>query len=159
MFNVNKALVFASVLCVFVEGGCPPGWLSHASSCYLFSHDTEEWIGALNICRELGGQLIEIEDADEDNYILSQARNINKSFWIALSDLQLEGTWVWMNSKAQLVQGAYSNWRPGQPDNSGGDENCANLEDSFHMKWNDLSCHTVQNYICERPNEDTDIVG
>ena len=55
-----------------------------------------------------------------------------------------------MNSKIPLVKGDYTHWEGGQPDNSDGDENCVNLEENFNMLWNDMSCHTLQNYICER---------
>ncbi|XP_045191039.2 perlucin-like [Mercenaria mercenaria] len=158
MFNVN-AFVFVSIFCASVESGCPPGWVSHASSCYHFSHDTEEWIGAVDICRELGGQLVEIEDAAEDQFILSQARKRGDSFWIALSDIQKEGTWVWMNSKTPLAPGDYTHWENGQPDNDDGDENCVNLEDNFNNLWNDFPCHEIINYICERPNEDASLFG
>jgi hypothetical protein len=72
------------------------------------------------------------------------------SYWIGLSDIQEEGTWVWMSSKIPLVPGDYTNWESGQPDNDDDDENCVNLEENFNMLWNDLACHTVQNYICER---------
>ncbi|XP_060593245.1 perlucin-like protein [Ruditapes philippinarum] len=159
MFSPLIIFVLLAVGYGWVECACPHGWILHGKSCYHFSHDTEEWIGALAVCRELGGQLVEIEDAAEDNFIISEARRRQNSYWIGLSDIQEEGTWVWMNSKIPLVPGDYTNWESGQPDNDDDDENCVNLEENFNMLWNDLACHTVQNYICERLAQNLDIVG
>ncbi|XP_060593243.1 perlucin-like [Ruditapes philippinarum] len=159
MFSSLLLLLILAASYTFVECACPHGWILHGKSCYHFSHDTEEWIGALAVCRELGGQLVEIEDADEDTFIIHEARRHHKSYWIGLSDIQVEGTWVWMSSKIPLVPGDYKNWARGQPDNHKGNENCVNLEEDFGTLWNDLSCHIFQNYICERLAQDLDIVG
>lgn len=59
---------------------------------------------------------------------------------------------MWANSKKELTSTGYSNWQQGQPDNNDGVENCVNLEDTFHWRWNDLSCRINQNYVCEMPN-------
>ncbi|XP_045191059.2 perlucin-like protein [Mercenaria mercenaria] len=151
----NRIFVFLS-LCCYEAFSCPDGWSTHQSSCYHFSHDKEAWANAVTICKILGGHLVEIEDAVENQYLVSQAQLQDKSYWIGLNDLQEEGTWVWVNSNAP---GTYTNWSKGQPDNAAHNENCAQIKQPYNFLWNDSQCYTLLNYICEKATEDSEIVG
>ncbi|XP_053407988.1 perlucin-like protein [Mercenaria mercenaria] len=152
---LSRTLAFALLYC-YRAFGCPNGWMTHDSSCYHFSHDTEEWASAVAICKILGGHLVEIDDATENLYLVSQAKLLNKSFWIGLNDLQEENSWVWVNSNTPA---SYTHWHPGQPDNGASNENCAHLYPGFSFSWNDKQCYTHYNYICEKAAEGSEIVG
>lgn len=52
----------------------------------------------------------------------------------------------WTN-KANVV---FSNWISGQPDDDGGDEDCAAL--CLNGQWNDYPCTRLLNTICEKDN-------
>nr|ANG56319.1 C-type lectin [Meretrix meretrix] len=142
-----------SIACV-----CPNGWLRHESSCYHFSHDTEDWPGAVVMCEKMGGNLLEIDGPLEGQYITSQVKLFNKAYWIGLSDVMEEGTWMWMGSNNPLEPGSYSNWLPGQPSNSQNNENCADVWPTTGQ-WNDGQCHVPHNYICEKFDGQTEIIG
>lgn len=45
-------------------------------------------------------------------------------------------------------QVSYSNWNPGEPNDSGG-EDCVHLLESTH-KWNDMNCARNLSYICQK---------
>lgn len=47
-------------------------------------------------------------------------------------------------------QVSYSNWNPGEPNDSGG-EDCVHLLESTH-KWNDINCARNHSYICQKGN-------
>ncbi|KAL4231020.1 mannose binding [Mactra antiquata] len=153
------------LMIVAVATCCKTGWLTNGNSCYFFSHDTENWIGALQLCRELGGKLVEIETEAENTFIKSQESQFVKDrFWIALSDVEIENTWIWMNSKVPLSTTGFSDWFPGQPDNNKLDQNCA----SFHLNktsgntvwhWDDVPCMGRNHYICEALDSPGNIVG
>ncbi|XP_045191034.1 perlucin-like protein [Mercenaria mercenaria] len=145
--------LFANALC------CPSGWMTHGSSCYHFSHDTEDWIGALQFCRELKGQLVEINDASENTFLEAEVKLRKNSFWIALSDVEEESTWIWMNSRQPLRSSSFNDWIPGQPDNYGADENCACIYSQANYQWNDYPCHENIHYICEMADDSTEVVG
>ncbi|XP_045191061.2 perlucin-like protein [Mercenaria mercenaria] len=152
---LNWIVLILSLL--FYEAfSCPDGWSAQQSSCYHFSHDKEAWANAVTICQVLGGHVVEIEDATENQYLVSQAKIANTSFWIGLNDLQEEGTWAWVNSKAAA---SYTNWAKGQPDNDVRNENCALITKGFNFLWNDAQCYSLQKYICEKTAENTMIVG
>ncbi|XP_060597514.1 perlucin-like protein [Ruditapes philippinarum] len=90
------------------EGGCPTGFVTHGASCYHFSHDTESWIGAMNTCRELDSHLVEINDESENKFLELSAKLLKTVYWIALSDIREEGTWVWMNSHETLTSTSFT---------------------------------------------------
>jgi hypothetical protein len=62
-----------------------------------------------------------------------------------LNDLKEEGVWVWMGSKSPA---SYFNWRAGEPNNVGNNENCV-VMDKGKEQWVDGPCHNVLPYICE----------
>ena len=75
-----------------------------------------------------------------------------EAYWIGLSDVMEEGSWVWMISNTPIESGVYTNWSPGQPDNIQNDENCAEIWPT-NGQWNDGQCHVPHHYICEKADE------
>ena len=65
-------------------------------------------------------------------------------YWVGAADSINEREWIWMTSKTPM---AYKDWLPGQPTNSGGNENCMMINYSGH--WNDAPCKSPYNYVCE----------
>ena len=71
-------------------------------------------------------------------------RNIAGSVWIGISR-------DWEN-KFHTVCGmkpTFTNWRKGEPNDSGGNENCAEIVMQWNGKWNDQSCHDTRAYVCQ----------
>ena len=57
------------------------------------------------------------------------------------------GRWRWISGPTSKL---FTNWHPGEPNNSG-DEDCAVMYPSrYSFKWNDAGCSTVYNFICEK---------
>ncbi|XP_045207896.2 C-type lectin domain family 4 member M-like [Mercenaria mercenaria] len=158
MYN-NNFLLF--VFCLWISSSsssCPNGWTRHDASCYHFSHDTESMPVAAIVCQQMGGLLAEIESPEEGGFLSAQAKSLNHDFWIALSDIQEEGIWLWYGSKTPLATTGYKNWANHEPDNYNGDENCALLGKSAGQWW-DNPCHNFKRYICEKTDEPGEIVG
>ena len=69
---------------------------------------------------KLGGHLVTINDAAENQWLVDQYYGSTKlsesletpSIWIGLNDLAIESSWVWSSGEILL----YSNWAPGEPD-------------------------------------------
>ncbi|HYE61012.1 MAG TPA: lectin-like protein [Phycisphaerales bacterium] len=98
----------------------------------------------------LGGSIVTINDADENEWVRANMANYNgvpRRLWIGLTDENAEGTYEWMNGEPVT----YTNWQlsTAQPDNHLG-RDAVNGEDYVEMitpalgEWNDQpSCCNV----------------
>ncbi len=85
-----------------------------------------------------GANLISVQSAAENADLLQALSNqgyAGQVIWIGFTDAALEGTFVWYDSAPVT----YSNWAPGEPNNSGGNENCTQIYPDG--TWNDLNCN------------------
>ena len=58
-------------------------------------------------------------------------------YWIDYTDISKEGKWVSFSTG----ENAFSSWHKGQPDNAGGNQDCAiNNYASQRGYWDDVSC-------------------
>lgn len=99
------------------------------------------WSDAASVARSLGGFLVTIDDADEDQWIFDTFAVNNETtrhLWIGLSDYQNEGDYRWHDG----TPFTYRNWGDGQP-GSGDDEDYVhitgtNMGSIEPASWNDL---------------------
>ena len=70
------------------------------------------------------------------------------AMWIGANDKHREGTMVWVSDKTYVSRG-FSNWYPGEPNNSGRSEDCVQLWYDHGYKWNDASCSRQLGFICK----------
>ena len=132
---------------------CPEGWISLSTGCYHIIGGRMSWENAWRQCREMDAKLVEIESEIENTALAEFAKNgFPRHFWIGLRPNE-EGRWAWY-IKDNLV---YQAWNRDEPDNGGGDENCAALltsrnYDTYHGKWGDFDCSddsAISGAICE----------
>ena len=78
--------------------------------------------------------------------ILEKLVQNNRRAYFGLQDLQIEGQFKWTD---ETSLGSYTSWGPGQPTMSFEDKNedCVIME--IGGNWNDISCDTVLNFICQ----------
>ncbi|XP_052320890.1 CD209 antigen-like protein C isoform X2 [Oncorhynchus keta] len=126
---------------------CPEGWQKFESSWYFLSETTEKtWEKSRKDCLERGADLVIINSDKEQTFLF----NLNKGVWIGLTDSVKEGTWKWVDG-TPLTTGY---WYYPCPDNAGPTQNedCVEIRnDQLPLKaWNDLSCDSQLNWICEK---------
>jgi LruC domain-containing protein len=103
------------------------------------------WRAAETSCQLCRGNLVTINGAGELNLLgAAFASTLPDTPWIGLNDLAVEGTFVWSSGAALTL----SNWTPGEPNNAGGNEDCAHLNPNG--TWNDANCAASRPGICER---------
>uniref|UniRef100_A0A672FLE1 C-type lectin domain-containing protein n=1 Tax=Salarias fasciatus TaxID=181472 RepID=A0A672FLE1_SALFA len=122
---------------------CPSGWKQFKVSCYFISDQRGSWDEGREDCKQRGADLVVIEGSEEMNFLAKK-----KDSWIGLNDREQEGTWKWVNG-APLT---FTFWDDNQPDNWNRNsehprEDCVHI--SHSLKWNDLSCISSQQWICE----------
>ncbi len=88
------------------------------------------WTQAQANAASLGGNLVTINDADEDKFVWNSLRT---SGWIGLTDKDSEGRW--RSPIGEEIR--YSNWAPGEPNNAGNTQHYAWYWDSYPGRWDD----------------------
>jgi hypothetical protein len=131
----------------------PPAAAAHPADAVAFQghwyrayEEAGSWHQAKARCESMGGYLVCIESADEQNFIaiLADGRYLS----LGATDEKEEDVWVWVN-------GAPFNptfWMSGQPNNYGGDENYLATYDGG--EWVDVAAEgggfwMPTGFICE----------
>merc|ERR1719187_813476 len=127
---------------------CSPPWKSLDTGCYLFQEWNSTWYNARRECKQSGGYLVEIDSEEEQDAILREVTargwdgDTHFGFWIGLTDIFHDGTWVWDNLGRPLD---FSYWAPGEPNNWGGIQHCAAIKLwGENGKWDDVGCEAVK---------------
>ena len=61
------------------------------------------------------------------------------------NDILSEGNFSWTSG----INSSYSNWNVGEPNNSGGNEDCGQLNRFSGGTWNDEPCTLSLQFVCE----------
>jgi hypothetical protein len=69
--------------------------------------------------------------------------------WIGANDIHREGTMVWVSDKTNVSKG-FSNWYPGEPNNSRSSEHCVHIWSVHGFTWNDAKCSIAYGFICKK---------
>lgn len=105
---------------------------------YYRSTGSAFWTDAKNACANMGGYLVTVTSAAENNFIFS----LWPSGWIGLTDEVVEGQWRWVTGEPY----SYSSWNPGEPNNSGNEDYVQFVGGG---KWNDLPNNYSLPYVIE----------
>lgn len=115
---------------------------------YRYCSSGQTWGNAQAQCQGMGMNLASINSNDENNFVGGTASSIAQgSWWIGFNDNAAEGNFVWSDGSPVT----YSRWNPGEPNNSGNAEDCAEIYTGSNV-WNDLNCNSGRYFICEAPS-------
>ena len=127
---------------------CNPPWTSLATGCYLFQEWNSSWYESKRQCKLSGGYLVEVDSQEEQDALIGEitARgwdgDTHFGFWIGLTDIFHDGTWVWDNLGKPLD---FSNWASGEPNNWHGIQHCAVMKLAGESgKWDDIGCEAIK---------------
>ncbi|CAB3361347.1 Hypothetical predicted protein [Cloeon dipterum] len=91
---------------------------THGDGEYEISSVRLPWFKARNLCRSLGKDLVSIESSAENIAILTALSSFStESFWSAGTRLYTGPNYFYWDSTGLSVE-SYTNWAPGQPDDS-----------------------------------------
>lgn len=124
----------------FLAAGCIELPLCYSDcSMYFLNPSPNSGSSAQAFAQTLGANLISIQDAQENECVMSELNRLNETgvIWIGFNDEAVEGTFVWYDQSPVT----YTNWAPGEPNNSGGNEDCTQIYPDG--MWNDLNCNTA----------------
>lgn len=146
-------------ICVLFPGACFQGWTEFGAYCYLVSVQNKTQPVAKQWCSDHGGDLVKINSAEENEFVLQLVRQKASSLlrvWIGLEWITDRFYW------SDLSIPVYCNWAPGEP-NGNGNEPCVNMwiagnENSLPYRasgyWNDRLCSMRSEYpegiVCKK---------
>jgi hypothetical protein len=105
---------------------------------YYRSTGSMTWTDARQACVNMGGYLVTVTSAAENNFIF----NLWPSGWIGLTDEVVEGQWRWVTGEPY----SYSSWNPGEPNNAGNEDY---VQFVGAGRWNDLPNNISLPYVIE----------
>ncbi|XP_068736547.1 versican core protein-like isoform X1 [Montipora capricornis] len=131
---------------------CPTGFVMHRKSCYYISPTvTATFSDARRRCKSLGADLAMIKSANENNFLynLVKISAAPKPAWIGLKR-KADNKFYWLDNTP--VQGNYQRWKDGEPNDSGGNEDCGHMLTHKNGPWNDASCSASGLVaLCQKP--------
>ncbi|XP_007938337.1 C-type lectin domain family 4 member K [Orycteropus afer afer] len=125
------------------------GWKYFKGNFYYFSHVSKTWYSAQQFCTSRNSHLTSVTSENEQEFLYKTAGG--GVYWIGLTKAGSEGDWYWAdNTPFNKVQSARF-WIPGEPNNVGSNEHCANIKITSLRSWNDASCDISLLFICKKP--------
>lgn len=109
--------------------------------------DSLTWEEAQTAAQAVGGNLVTINTAAEETW-LKQTFGGTEGFWIGITDRRVEGQFEWVNGEAVT----YTNWAPGEPNNSGGNQDYGWMNFSATRQWDDNGATARLRGIIEIPS-------
>ncbi len=85
-------------------------------------------------------------EAEQARVARLASRLTSFAFWVAVTDAEVEGEWRWPDGTLL----SYEPWHEGEPNDWGGQEDCAALNWHGAVKWNDIHCEERFGFVCER---------
>ncbi len=131
-----------SAICLLCNGGDARFTWSGNNHCYSRTEALIDWATASTSCPGRG-HLVTYELAAENTAVESSLGGTGLNYWIGFADQLVEGSFGWVTGAPAV----YTNWSPGEPNDSGGIEDCT--EQYIGGVWNDLSCADTRGSYCE----------
>ena len=104
-------------------------------------------------CQNMGGDLVIIRSAQENDFIFDLVKKLNKLYgvWLGLQR-KADSKFYWIDDTP--VEGHYQNWAQGEPNDNLGVEDCAHMYGLGNSagKWNDSPCdwEVVPSVVCQK---------
>jgi Lectin C-type domain len=125
-----------------VVEGALRSWQAAAADC----KDDDDTGGSYRLFTHL----VVLGNDAERTTITGVGTSISGNTWIGLSDLAIEGTYVWITPEptgGYPMIGMKPPWDTDDPDDAGGSEDCIRFKNDFTLE--DRPCTDAESYVCE----------
>jgi cysteine-rich repeat protein len=122
--------------------------------CYTMVDTARTRAAAQADCAASGGHLLVLDRAGEWPLLANLWTDPFAATWIGLTRaVDGQNQWAW--ETGARLDAALAMWNPGEPNDSGGVEDCVEVGGAGGG-WNDLACAPTRRALCERPAWVTD---
>ena len=133
-------------LCTF-ETGCVVNYIGLDEYLVCTTDQLERsWPEARAFCQEYGGDLVQIESAEENvrvaEMLVRRFQEPSRA-WMGYTDVDEEGIFSWVDGNDR----PFSYWANRQPDDGEGNQDCAHWTDL--SQWADGDCSDARGFVCE----------
>ncbi|XP_056604133.1 macrophage mannose receptor 1-like [Triplophysa dalaica] len=112
----------------------------NSSKSYIIDTSNKTWREAQSFCKQYHTDLISVRNQTENQLIHNIINDPHTSVWIGL----FRDSWEWSDN----TDSAFRNWRSGEPNNSGGSEDCTEARVNDQGQWNDARCSNSNMFVC-----------
>ena len=122
---------------------CPSGWKIFHDHCYKFASERRTWTDSRAKCKSEGADLVKISSTAENNFVANNKKSSNA--WLGLRRGS-DHKFYWTDGTRVV----FTSWGRGEPNDSGGSEDCGHMWNRRRTKWNDAQCSNRWTYVCEK---------
>ena len=126
---------------------CAKDWIYLEGFCYKFSSQSLPWAAAQAACEDMGSTLAVVDSKEKQNAIAANLKGQVHRIGL-YRDPEDKSRWLWVDW-SRLCNGC-GYWFSGEPNNSGGKEDCGEMWPSKSGLWNDAPCSLSRRYICQK---------
>ncbi|XP_019121793.1 macrophage mannose receptor 1 [Larimichthys crocea] len=137
---------------------CSSPWIPFNGHCFYLNRTRRTWTDAQRECRKEGGDLVSIQNVEEQSFVISQLGYASTDeLWIGLNDRKTEGLFDWSDHATV----SFTSWEYGKPVVRSAQEDCVLIKGE-NGNWADRVCSEKHGYICmkssvsERPTDEVD---
>ena len=102
------------------------------------------WDAAKQFCERLGGHLVTISSAKENDLVSTLARQADRNVWLGLSQAGRD-RWEWVTGEPF----AFKDWGRGEPNNQARPNNRAAINPDHDFHWGDARTDVELHVVCE----------
>lgn len=124
-------------------GGPPPGfnWIQNPANGHFYAMTANSsWAAAAALADSLGAEteMVTIRSQAEMDWLVTTfalgSLPFNSGVWIGFNDEAVEGVWEWRSGEPVV----YTNWAPGEPNNTGNEDYANIVVSGATGPWNDV---------------------
>ncbi|XP_071847338.1 lectin-like [Apostichopus japonicus] len=128
------------------------GWKEYDGHCYkLVVNKLDEGMSYEDMktaCAESGPSLAFLADVHsmEENDFIAEVVALRQRAWLGAQKIPILG-FVWEQGPRPFF--TFDNWKPGEPNDSGNEEDCIEINRGPPGMWNDLPCRRKRAGVCK----------
>ena len=128
-------------------------WIKHGNSSYFYEMKFMTWQDARDFCSKKNAHLVDIDNIEENEFLLELVEHKTGQFWIvpfwiSLNDIEREGTFVASDGSKPK----FFNWISDGPDAGADVSDCTHVAvyESGSKNWDDEPCNDQKPFVCEK---------